>query len=407
MLTQDTETDAANKTENKNTAAGKKYERIIQKYDPDINILERWGKWPVVFDENGMPHSGIDDDGNMMEGAEIMETIITVANIKSGKVLIRFQPNTREHGGYGFRPMVRMLCYVHPTKDRGIGDGKYGYGLQNAINDNFNMVNDRTNIATYPTIKKKKFALIDNDTLQFGPEHVMELENLDDIDMMNIPDAPQGAYNQGAILFQKLQQVHATFTTDMGGFPQRREAVTTTMMAAEKSNTRNTLVNLTVEHTGLAEFYDMLLKISGMFMQPETLMNILGELTYFFDPEVEYNFTPVSTAILTENSKENKIAMLDQLIGRLVNVPNPRVFAIINMLMKEVFELMGKEYAQYGHALLDENFIPPSMMLPPPAQGGGGSGPTKQKKQNQHGNKQTATESKVRQIGTRAGGGQR
>ena len=177
LLDQDTETETANATWNKQNKAGDPYERIIQKWNPDVESLERWGKWPIVHDEEGnmlpdeeaskkagffIPQNAIQMDGTVADGAMPVEMIISIANINNRKVLIRFQPNMPEYGGYGMRPMTRLLCYVHPTKDRGIGDGMYAKELQQAINDNFNMGNDRSQMATFPPVKKKRLSLLDN-----------------------------------------------------------------------------------------------------------------------------------------------------------------------------------------------------------------------------------------------------
>lgn len=411
QLKQDTETDTEQSGYNKQNEAGKKYERIIQKYDPDIEILERWGKWPVIQDQNGNVISGIDFNGDIMPESQLIEMVVTVANIKNKKVLIRFHPNM-----YGFRPMVRFLCYVHPTKDRGIGDGKYARELQIGINDTFNMNNDRTRMATFPTIKKRKYAEVDNDTLQFGPEHVMELQNMDDVDIFEISDNIQGGLVQQEMLSQKMQQVLAKWTHDMGGFPAQKQPVTTTMLAEQKSNIRDNLVNLTVEHTGLQEFYSMMLKMSGMFMQPETLELILGRDAIFFDPEQAYNFVPVSTSILSEHAKETRIQELTQMLGLIVNVPNPQTFAIMNLICAEIFQLMGKEEAHYGNFLLDPRAPHPEIIkIMTQAQaamanmqnkpGGSPKQINKPKPQNQSGNQQSPAEQRARQTGTRAGGG--
>ena len=430
-LVQEDETETENATYNKSSEAGQKYDRIIQKHNPDVERLERWGEWPVMVGEDGMPIvqevesgilsaiSGLDENGEMKEGADLVDMIITVANVRKGKHLIRFQPNMPEFGGYGFRPMTRLQCYIHPTKDRAIGDGKYAQELQKGINDTFNMNNDRTRMATYPTIKKRKYALVDNDTLMFGPEHVMELENMDDVDVFEITDNIQGGLIQQEMLFNKLQQITATYTHDMGGVPGRKQPVTTMMLAEQKSNIRSGLINLTIEYTGLAELYDMILKLSGQFMQPETLMSILGDLTPYFDPKSEYNFTPVSTAILTEHAKESKIGMWDQILGRIINIPNPNTFILVNFIIKEIMELYGKEYAQFADVLLDPNAINPNYLAPlmgaeaqvasanQPRGGEGGSSQGKKKvaTQNQHGNPQSYLEQMGRRLGTAAGGG--
>jgi hypothetical protein len=412
-LEEDTNTDTAGSTDNKQSKAGDVYEEISKKFDPEIEILERWGTWPIVIGQDGNPESAIGKDGKPLEGSQILPTIITVGNIGKGKkVLIRFQVNLPEAGGYGFIPAVRTKCYLHPTKDRGIGDGMYGRELQKAINDNFNLINDRTKLATLPTLKKRKYALVDNDSLQFAPEHVMEVENMDDVDVFQITDAPQGAWIAQDMLWGKMQQATATYTYDMGGTPTRREPVTTLMLAEQKSNVRNSLVNLTVEHTGLSELYDIFLRMSALFMQPETLQKILGEKIMFFDPISDYNFTPVSTSILTEHAKETKIQIWDQILGRIVNIPNPSTFMLINLILKEIMELAGKEQAQYANALLDPTAVNPNFLTPllqatkPP--GGGESNKEKEegkKQQNQYGQEISPMEMAGRIRGTALGGG--
>jgi hypothetical protein len=195
------------------------------------------------------------------------------------------------------------------------------------------------------------------------------------------------------------------------------------MLAEQKSNIRDNLVNLTVEHTGLQEFYSMLLKMSGLFMQPETLEQILGQSAIFFDPEQAYNFVPVSTSILSEHAKETRIQELTQMLGLIVNIPNPQTFAIMNLITAEIFELMGKEQAHYGNFLLDPNAPHPEIIkimtqaqasmagMQQKGNGGGsrqGGSPKRlnqPRPQNQSGNLQSPMEQRARQTGTRAGGG--
>ena len=133
------------------------------KYD----ILRRYGKFWVVDDKDWNAKPGIDDKGNVLSKAYLAEVVMSFAVSKGKAVLIQFH-HTPYLDAYGFsyKPVIRALCYIHPTRDAGVGDGKYSSELQNAINDTFNVGNDRTMLATLPTLKGKKYATEDSDTIR-------------------------------------------------------------------------------------------------------------------------------------------------------------------------------------------------------------------------------------------------
>ena len=111
-------------------------------------------------------------------------------------------------------------------------------------------------------------------------------------------------------------------------------------------------------------------------------------------------------------------------MGLMVNVPNPQTFAIINLIVAEIFELMGKEQAHYGNFLLDPSAPHPEIIKAITQaqaamtvsnqyqrqgiggrQGGSPKQLNKPKPQNQSGNQQSPPEQRARQTGTAAGGG--
>ena len=138
----------------------------------EFDRLVRFGKvWAVVSKpgEDGYPleiKPGYDQNGQILEKAELVEAIMEIVFAGGSQVLIRFQPTPyRDSKGTPYRPLVRGLCYVHPTKDVGMSDGKYSRELQVALNDTINMSNDRTKLATMPTFKGQENAVVGNDQI--------------------------------------------------------------------------------------------------------------------------------------------------------------------------------------------------------------------------------------------------
>jgi hypothetical protein len=348
----------------------------VNKY---FDVYERYGKmWCTVMkrDDNNKPtevRPGFNKEGGIANNAVLLETIITYAVQGGTKVLIRFEVTPFvDSKGLPYKPIVRGWCYIHPSKDDGMSDGKFMRELQIALNDQFNLSNDRTMLATMPTLKGKKYALQDNSTIYFEPEHVMELESPDDVVEFKIADDIQGSLAQQQMLKSFMEQVTAKFPTAMGELP--RQASTTATAVAETTNKaggRSNYKSLTIEYTYLAELYNMILQMTYQFMQPETARRIFGdELIEKFDPDGDYTFQPVSGNIEEEYSRAKKLQIIDQMMGRLVNVPNPNTMKVLNYLLSKAFELLGSEFPEYKKFLFDESAPPP----PPQGQQGGAEG---------------------------------
>ncbi len=318
-----------------------------------FDIVERFGKtWAIVTkaDAEGYPLAikpGLNEKGEVAENAVLVESIITMAYSGSHNVLIRFQPTPfRTSKNVPFRPIIRGLNYVHPTKDVGMSDGKYAKELQVALNDTINLSNDRVMLATMPTLKVRRYAMEDNDSIYFEPEHMMMVENPDDITEFQIRDNMQGALAQAQMFINKMQQVESVYPTTMGDLPGRASTTATAIQGATTNNNlRANYKSLTFEHTFLNEFYWMMLQMGYQFMHPNTALQIMGKDAQFFDPDGSYHYQPVSSNIEVEYNKNQKVKNLDQMIGRLSGLAKSfpgLIFPILKM-MEMQFELLGQE----------------------------------------------------------------
>lgn len=331
-----------------------------------FDVLDRYGKfWAIVKDrwEDGNPKEidyGLDDQGMPLDDAELVETIISYALVGNEKIIIRFSPTPYIDGkGVPFKPLMRGVCYIHPSKDTGLSDGKNLREIQIAINDMANMAADRAKLATMPTMIGRKGAMDDNRTLYFAPEHVIEVDDpANDLRELMIRDDATGAMNMIQYFTSKAQQVTATFPTTMGELGPASTTATAVAGAESRGNLRANYKSLTFEHTFNADLYQMMLNMTWRFAKDPTLIKLMGDSAKMFDPNEEYSYSPVSSNIETEFSKYKKAQMIDQMMGRLVNVPNPNTAKLLNMLTTFQLELFGKTYPEFKHVLLDETVQP-------------------------------------------------
>jgi hypothetical protein len=318
--------------------------------DKPFDIIERWGQFwchCTKYDPQGKPvevEPGIDDMGEKMEGAKLLETVITFAISGSTQVMIRFQLNPYEDPwGKPYKPFVRGLCFIHPTKDGGMGDGIFSKELQKAVNDTFNITMDRTKLAMLPTLKGKKSTMEDNTTVYFAPEHVIEVENPDDLTEFKIEDNIEGGLRMLGLLIDKMQQVKATFPTTMGNIPSESSTTATAVSGAEaKSTTRLNYRSLTHEYTFLTEFYKQINYMTYQFAHRDTAIKLMGKQVFQFDPTKSYMWKPVSQAIETEYSKVNKIKNFLTLLSYIMKVP--AMAPVVIKIILEIFKAYGDEY---------------------------------------------------------------
>ncbi len=355
------ETDASQETYNKDDNEAKIQLIGNEPYD----VYHRYGKfWAMVkaVDDFGNPTEvsiGMDRNGKPMKGSQLIESIISVAVSGSSRQVIRFRATPFiDSDANPYRPIIRGICYIHPTKDHGLGDGKYARELQVAINDTFNISNDRVMLATLPTLKGKKYALEDNATLYFAPNHVMELEDPNDLVEFEISDNIVGAISQIEQLKKSMSGVTSIFPPDLGGVPGLASTTATAVAGAEQNKSvRANYRSLTFEHTFLNPLYWMITQMTWQFATEETAFKLMGDKAVDFDPTRNFTYKPLSQSIETEYSKANQIREINTMMQTLAPTVgiNPKAPIVINGLMARVFLLFGDEYSDFAKQLLDEN----------------------------------------------------
>ena len=361
-------------------------------------IRERWGLYPTVLrDEKYLP--GYDEMGNLLADAENTECIIYFAQDRAQdlpEVIIGFRKSKHSK-----RPMARFLCYIDMFDDNGFSDGDLVCEIQKAGDDNYNLINKRTQLAITPAFKGKRFANVP-EIVKVSPENVIMLENMDDLQEFKIEDNIQGGIVHQQMLASRMDYAMATSPQTMGMNPERAETATMASIVNQRSSVRMGMKSLTLEFVGFQEFYSMLLTLCNDFMLPETLEKLIGkELAMAYNPQRKDKFRPVSQALTTEESKQFNIKAWQGLYGMSAQVANPRTPMVLNYIMGQILELMGGRFKAFKKYMFDEDPVTQVLYQLATGSKGGGSAPAGPNPspgmQNQQGQPQRPTEMMVRQ----------
>ena len=347
ILKPETKTEAEAATED----ASNPKQRPVNKVSEPFDIYKRYGKFWITDD--GKP--GLDKEGEPLEKAALAEVVMSIAKAGSKSVLIQFHRQPYKDAFENpYRPIIRGLCYIHPTNDNGVGDGKYTRELQVALNDTFNLSNDRTRLATLPTMKVKKNILEDTDSIFFEPGHPMEVQDKDDITEFKIQDNIEGALAQMTLIKGAMQEVDSIYPTTMGSLPDKTSTTATAIMGAQQQTTqRSAYKSLTFEYTALVELYWMIQQMTWQFAKPETGEHLMGEKVVNFDPRLDYFYKPLSQSIESEESKGIKVQRWTTILSYVAQMQHPDAPKLFNYITMRICELMGDEYANFAVAMLN------------------------------------------------------
>jgi hypothetical protein len=348
-----------------------------------FDVYERHGTfWCAVEgkDEYGDPSKvkpGIDDKGVKLDDAVLLETISTFVVSGGRRVCIRFQLQPyKDPQGRRYKPILRGICFIHPTKDDGLGDGTFSAELQVAVNDTYNMGMDREKLSMIPTLLTRRDASGENPTIYIAPGHPIELEDpKQDLDTLRVDSKLDQTFAGVGFLQTTMQRINATGPTQYGETPRMASTSATAVAGAEShSNVRNNSRQFTFEYTFLCELYRMIMNMTWQYASYETGQKLLGELIKDFDITQEYLFKPVSQAIETEYSKDSKIKHLDNMLAKVVNIPNPKTAGLVNAIIMAEAKLMGDEYAGIFKAAMLDPTVPVTAPNSPPKAGNATAG---------------------------------
>ena len=202
-------------------------------------------------------------------------------------------------------------------------------------------------------MKVGKNSAEDNPTIRFEPEHVIELEDINQLQEVVIKDDIQGALTQIALLTNKMQSVTSLTPSAQGARGLASASATSEAIASNRTDTRTNYKSMTYENTLLVDFYCMIMQMTWQFAKPETGFKLMGEKIFAFDPSKDFYYKPVTWSIETEESKTNKIRQWTQLLQIVAQIQHPEMVKIFNTITEKIFILMGDEKANVAKKLLN------------------------------------------------------
>jgi hypothetical protein len=75
--------------------------------------------------------------------------------------------------------------------------------------------------------------------------------------------------------------------------------------------------SLTFENTFLVDFYSMIMNMTYQYATDDTKKKMMGDDAVNFDLEMDYTFTPVSSNVELDASKDRKLQRYDQMLARI------------------------------------------------------------------------------------------
>jgi len=363
-------------------------------------ILQRLGKhWVMVKERDADGNAievevGIGEDGKKKKGAELHEMVITFAVSNYDRVMIGFNPaRSIDSKGNPYRPITRALCYIHPAKDDGMGDGKCLKELQVGINDTLNMENDRTKLHTIPIMQGNQYDITDNESLEWKPGAFWQTESGNVLQEVQIGGDVNGALNQIVMYKNAMQQASGISAETQSKLAAPTTTATATANQMQRSDTRSNYRTLTMENTGLSDLYWFITQMAAKHMKKQTAAEMIGEENIvFFNPYLDFTYKPLSASLNDDASRQAKVQNWISILGYIANDPERR--DAVDYILGEVASLMGKEYEGFRNKFFADTQAPPPMESMggggQQPQGGGGMSPT-----NQSGVEQTMQEAQL------------
>ena len=355
-LTEGIETDTSKESYNKQPPADTKAKPAIPKWDR----LRRFGKHYFIVkerDEYGNPtkiEDGLNPEGQKKDGAELVESIIEMVVSGSSHILIRKQPTPYiDCMGRPYRNLIRAMCYIDPSDDNGMSDGKYWRENQITINDIVNAALDRTKLSLMPTFLARRWSMEENDSVRWSPGGKILVDDISaDLKEMKIDPNVAPALQMLGFFRADSQTVTANTPNAMGNVGDVKASTTATAFAGaeQRTNLRANFKSLVLEYTYYCELYWMDIQMTWQFAEPETAQALLGNDVYYFDPSGDYSYQPITSNIEQDASKNKKIQNYDQAIGRLSGMVEaiPQLLQVIGFMVGEQLKLMGHEMNEIG-----------------------------------------------------------
>lgn len=300
--------------------------------------------------------SGVGAEDNRIELLEYWEDdrVIVVAN---QKVLLRDEETPFWHNRKPF-VSVNLIPVMHEFY--GMSYPEIMEHLHAELNTLRNQRRDNVSLVINRMWRKLKMADIDTTQLRSRPGGVIEVDSMDDLAPLDMPDVTSSAYREEGVIKQDLDMVTGISDHARGTETSRKETATQASILSAAANERfKAAIMLACE--SLNELGRMLIDLNQQYMDSSRVVRITGIDGVHFeeispeDIDGKYEVYPAGSSTEPQVSREIKQAQYLQLFQTLAN--NPIVDQ--QKLVKALLDVFGVKDAN--------TFFVQQQMMPPAA----------------------------------------
>lgn len=228
------------------------------------------------------------------------------------KVLLRHIDNPYE---YLKNPFIFTKHTPVPGEFFGKGIIEPNAKLQFALNEIVNYRLDNVYVLLNKVFKGLKGADIDWETIEVGPNKIMLVDAMENLQEFVMSDVTSSSYAEQAGFSEMMQETSGIWPYSQGRAPQRKETASGIMSLQQAAEIRFQLIALIFQHSGVVEFVEKVHGLNRQFLPEEKRIRILGpEGLKFLD--VPFNDVNIDCDFIAVGhpTMGNKQLMLQQML---------------------------------------------------------------------------------------------
>lgn len=255
----------------------------VKKEDKD-KISEMGGEYSDSF-SSYQRVDAVSGGNTKPEGmAEILEFWGEDCIVKlAGDVVLLMDYNPFYHGE---RPFVKFIDYPVANEFYGIGEVEVIESMQEELNTTRSQRMDNVSLAINNMWKVRRNAGVDASQLVSRPNGIIEVDEMDDLDTLTVPNMTESAYREEQLIKEDMDRTTGVNDYTRGDNPARRETATTASLLTESANERFKLKIRLMEKTSFKKVGYQLVALNQQFITEETEVRVFDK-----NRSKEENFT--------------------------------------------------------------------------------------------------------------------
>lgn len=249
---------------------------LVENTKLTLNENDKSQRWSTIDLSTPVDELGEgDSDKRMVELLEYWEDdhVCTVAN---REIIIREDENPYKHGK---KPFLRVVDQSVPHEFYGIGELEPIESLQYELNNRRNQRMDNVTLALNRMWKVKNGANVDEDELVSDAGGVIHTDDMNGLDVVQMPDVTASSYQEETIIKGDIQQTTGVsdFTRGVGSDALANDTATGISLIQEAGSARFRLKIQNLEEMIIKPLGEMIISMNEQFMEEPQIVRITNQ----------------------------------------------------------------------------------------------------------------------------------